>query len=104
MTTPVTEDKRERRTNSAPRFAGVLCVAAMRAADGVAVASHTSPDSNSDEVGRPGLTGTANTLELRPAAGAEPGAVARALFAIPGVASVEPAAAIPDALRGYICR
>jgi len=49
-----------------------------------------------------GLTGTANALELRPTAGAQPGAVARALFAIPGVASVEPAAAIPDALRGYM--
>jgi putative ABC transport system permease protein len=49
-----------------------------------------------------GLTGTTNALEVQPAARAQPGVVARALFAIPGVASVEPAAAIPDALRGYM--
>lgn len=49
-----------------------------------------------------GLVGTTNTLEVRPAVGTQPSAVARALFTIPGVASVEPAAAIPDALRNYM--
>ena len=49
-----------------------------------------------------GLAGTTNTVELRLAPGAEPTTVARTLFAVPGVASVEPAAAIPDALRGYM--
>jgi putative ABC transport system permease protein len=49
-----------------------------------------------------GLTGTTNTLELRPVPGVQPGTIARALFAVPGVASIEPAAAIPDALRSYM--
>jgi putative ABC transport system permease protein len=47
-----------------------------------------------------GLAGAANTVELRPSAGLE--AVTRALLATPGVASVESAAAVPDALRTYM--
>ena len=57
---------------------------------------------NSRSAGLFGLTGTTNTLELRPAPDTRPDAIDRALFAIPGVASVEPAAAIPDALRSYM--
>ena len=57
---------------------------------------------NSRSAGLFGLTGTTNTLELRPAPDTRPDAIDRALFTIPGVASVEPAAAIPDALRSYM--
>lgn len=57
---------------------------------------------NSRRAGLFGLAGTTNTLELRPTPDADPDAIARALFTIPGVASVEPAAAIPDALRNYM--
>ena len=44
-----------------------------------------------------GLAGTANTLEIQPAAGARPVDVQRALFGRPGVASVQRATATADA-------
>jgi putative ABC transport system permease protein len=47
-----------------------------------------------------GLAGAANTVELTPRG--SPDALTRSLFAVPGVASVEPASAIPDALRTYL--
>ena len=52
------------------------------------------------QAGRFGLAGAANTVELRPR-GTRAG-LTRALFAIPGVASVESGAAVPDALRTYM--
>ena len=47
-----------------------------------------------------GLAGAANTVELSPRT--TPEALTRALFATPGVASVESGSAIPDALRTYL--
>ena len=47
-----------------------------------------------------GLAGATNTVELRPRG--SPDALTRALFVIPGVASVESGAAVPDALRTYM--
>jgi putative ABC transport system permease protein len=47
-----------------------------------------------------GLSRAANTVELRPRG--SPEALTRALFAIPGVASVESGAAVPDAVRSYL--
>ena len=47
-----------------------------------------------------GLAAAANTVELRPRG--SPAALTRALFATPGVASVESGAAVPDALRTYM--
>jgi putative ABC transport system permease protein len=47
-----------------------------------------------------GLAGAANTVELTPRG--SPAALTRALFAIPGVASVESGAAVPDALHTYM--
>lgn len=49
-----------------------------------------------------GLAGTANTLEIRPAAGARAVDVQRALLARPGVASVQPAGATTDAATGRL--
>lgn len=49
-----------------------------------------------------GLAGATNTLELRPRTDSSQTAVTRALFATPGVASVERGAAVPDALRSYM--
>jgi putative ABC transport system permease protein len=46
------------------------------------------------------LAGAVNTVELRPRG--TPETLTRALFAIPGVASVESGAAVPDALRVYM--
>ena len=47
-----------------------------------------------------GLASAANSVELRPRG--SPAALTRALFAIPGVASVESGAAVPDALSTYM--
>ena len=47
-----------------------------------------------------GLAGAANTVELSPRG--SPAALTRALFAVPGVASVESGAAVPDALHTYM--
>lgn len=47
-----------------------------------------------------GLAGASNAVELRPAGSQE--AVTRALFALPGVAYVEPGSAVPDAVRSYM--
>jgi putative ABC transport system permease protein len=54
----------------------------------------------SGQADRFGLAGAANTVELTPRGSQE--ALTRALLAIPGVASVEPGSAIPDALRSYM--
>ena len=54
----------------------------------------------SGQAGLFGLAGAANTVELRPRG--SPEALTRALFAIPGVASVESGSAVPDAVRSYM--
>jgi putative ABC transport system permease protein len=55
---------------------------------------------SSSQAGRFGLSGAANTVELRPRG--SPEALTRALLAIDGVASVESGAAVPDAVRSYL--
>ena len=55
---------------------------------------------SSGQAGRFGLAGATNAVELRPRGSQE--ALTRALFAIPGVASVEPGSAVPDAVRSYM--
>lgn len=52
------------------------------------------------QAGHFGLAGATNAVELRPRGSQE--ALTRALFAIPGVASVEPGSAVPDAVRSYM--
>ena len=54
----------------------------------------------SSQAGLFGLAGATNAVELRPRGSQE--ALTRALFAIPGVASVEPGSAVPDAVRSYM--
>ena len=47
-----------------------------------------------------GLAGATNAVEIRPRGSQQ--ALTRALFAIPGVAFVEPGSAVPDAVRTYM--
>ncbi len=46
-----------------------------------------------------GLSGSTNVVQLRPAKGSSIGDVQRAIFGLPGVASVQPASAMADALE-----
>ena len=59
-----------------------------------------SPTWPSDQAGRFGLAGATNAVEIRPRGSQQ--ALTRALFAIPGVAFVEPGSAVPDAVRTYM--
>ena len=54
----------------------------------------------SEQAGLFGLAGATNAIELRPRGSQV--TLTRALFAIPGVASVEPGSAVPDAVRSYM--
>ncbi len=63
---------------------------------------HPSPFRFEAFLARPdvlGLTGTANVIQVRPAPGRTVADVQRAIFGLPGVASVQPASAMADALE-----
>ena len=69
------------------------------------VALHASPLRGlaymaGDQAGLFGLAGATNAVEIRPRGSQQ--ALTRALFAIPGVAFVEPGSAVPDAVRSYM--
>ncbi len=49
-----------------------------------------------------GLAGAANTIQVSPASGKTVADVQRAVFGLPGVASVQPASAMADALEGAL--
>ncbi len=63
---------------------------------------HPSPFRFEAFLARPdvlGLTGSANAIQVRPAPGRTVADVQRAIFGLPGVASVQPASAMADALE-----
>ncbi|MBI3256430.1 MAG: FtsX-like permease family protein [Actinobacteria bacterium] len=66
---------------------------------------HPSPFRFEAFLARPdvlGLTGSANAIQVRPAPGRTVADVQRAIFGLPGVASVQPASAMADALETAI--
>lgn len=69
------------------------------------VGLHPSPFRFESFLARPdifGLSGAVNTIHVHPASGKTVADVQRAVFGLPGVASVQPASAMADALEGAL--